>query len=305
MSTQQDKPNKTGHSKSFLDTSVLRPLLTGTKYYKEYLNSTFGTNRVYLNQYVLMEFRRSLYLDLLTLYTVLNNPTISTLGDAYNHLSNAYGRTPGTLLQTIGSLQPFFQNQRIDFSKPEHKQSARIAIAKYLKRLEAKLVEKSDTGNDRTHCGRALKPNFDKQSDDDALEDFFSKFNDVNTCRSKCSIDAFVIQTFKSRVEKIVTESNQITQSSQNKSFRDIAQSLKSILDRNGANCTCHKCASIGDAVIALSCPEDMILEHTDNSFNGLCRALNTYHRHLDSDSSVLNQINAGTAPTPPQPRQG
>ena len=49
----------------FLDTSVLRSLLLGTQVYKQYFESQFTAQPLYISNYVQMEMRRSYLIKLL------------------------------------------------------------------------------------------------------------------------------------------------------------------------------------------------------------------------------------------------
>lgn len=53
------KTVKAKQEKYFLDTSVLRPVLLGSKTYRKYFEEQFKNGRRYVSDYVLMEFKRS------------------------------------------------------------------------------------------------------------------------------------------------------------------------------------------------------------------------------------------------------
>jgi len=66
--------------------------------------------------------------------------------------------------------------------------------------------------------------------------------------------------------------------------FQKIAKNLERIFAENGDPCSCRMCGNIGDAVIALDCPRDMQLEHTDYSFDFLCPPIKQLHKLRPSD---------------------
>jgi len=47
-----EEPDTPQAEKHFLDTSVVRPMLVGTRRYKAYFADEFGDNLCYINQYV-------------------------------------------------------------------------------------------------------------------------------------------------------------------------------------------------------------------------------------------------------------
>ncbi len=77
-------------SEHFLDTSVARSLLLGTQAYKQYFNSQFGDQPLYISNYVQMEMRRSYLINLISFYFVLRLDTINNIGDALALWSNRF-----------------------------------------------------------------------------------------------------------------------------------------------------------------------------------------------------------------------
>ncbi len=143
--------------KHFLDTSVLRPLLAGTKAYKKYFEEQFKDGRRYTSQYVLMEFKRSYIRNILNFYFVLNMPSIETAGDAITFWSNRYKSSElKAVLQLVGNI---IDTHRLNTEEPRHKQKIMQVIAQYAKRLEIKSRRLfADIGKNETHCHRAKIP---------------------------------------------------------------------------------------------------------------------------------------------------
>lgn len=57
----------------FLDTSVLRSLLLGTQVYKQYFESKFTDQPLYISNYVQMEMKRSYLINIISFYFVLRS----------------------------------------------------------------------------------------------------------------------------------------------------------------------------------------------------------------------------------------
>ncbi|MHC5719954.1 MAG: hypothetical protein ACYTX0_49965, partial [Nostoc sp.] len=74
----------------FLDTSVLRSLLLSTQAYKQYFESQFTDQPLYISNYVQMEMKRSYLINLISFYFVLRLETISNIGDAIALWSNRF-----------------------------------------------------------------------------------------------------------------------------------------------------------------------------------------------------------------------
>lgn len=117
---------------------------------------------------------------------------------------------------------------------------------------------------------------------------FVSEFEDVKTCRSKCQIDDFLLNQYRSEVEKLIQTAENMPRNTNTRGFLNIVNNLKEILATGATACDCRRCEKIGDVVIALNAPRKMQLEHTDISFNYLCPPINQphyKHARLKSDS--------------------
>jgi len=249
----------------FLDTSVLRSLLLGTQIYKQYFESRFTDQQLYISNYVQMEMKRSYLINLISFYFVLRLETINNIGDAITLWSNKFKTSElKAILQLIPQL---FSTHQLNFSSPEDKEKALAILGIYIKRFELLLRKKfNNTNNDATACARAIVPlNLDLQNAAVGLKQFADEFGDVETCRSKCQIDQFLLVQYRSEIEQLVQIADQLPKNSNTRGFIKVVNNLKDILAQGAAACDCKGCAKIGDAVIALNAPRNMQLEHTDN----------------------------------------
>ncbi|BAY42132.1 hypothetical protein NIES2111_65280 (plasmid) [Nostoc sp. NIES-2111] len=275
----------------FLDSSVLRSLLLGTQVYKQYFESRFADQQLYISNYVQMEMKRSYLINLISFYFVLRLETINNIGDAITLWSNKFKTSElKAILQLIPQL---FSTHQLNFSSPEDKEKALAILGIYIKRFELLLRKKfNNTNNDATACARALVPlNLDLQNAAVGLKQFADEFGDVDTCRSKCQIDQFLLVQYRSEIEQLVQIASQLPKNSNTRGFIKVVNNLKDILAQGAAACDCKGCAKIGDAVIALNAPRNMQLEHTDNSFDYLCPAINQPHYKHPSENQIVTNI--------------
>ncbi|WP_017654888.1 hypothetical protein [Fortiea contorta] len=122
----------------------------------------------------------------------------------------------------------------------------------------------------------------------EGLKQFADEFGDVETCRSKCQIDQFLLVQYRSEIEQLVEQADQLPKNSNTRGFINIAKNLKEILTSCAAACNCKRCEKIGDVVIALNAPRNMQLEHTDNSFDYLCPPINQPHYKHPSETQIV-----------------
>ncbi len=132
---------------------------------------------------------------------------------------------------------------------------------------------------DSTACERALiQLKVDLQNPLPGFKKFVSEFGDVKTCRSKCQIDQFILNQYRSEIDKLIETANNLPRNTNTRGFLNIVNNLKEILATGATACDCKRCEKIGDAVIALNAPCEMQLEHTDISFDYLCPPINQPH---------------------------
>ena len=110
------------YDKHFLDSSVTQPMLFGSEVYREYFKKHFGDERLYISNYVQMEFLRSFVIPLLNFYFTLDLPNIRTISDALALWSNSFKTRE--LKAIIRLMSIIFRAHVLDFSDPKDKEKA-------------------------------------------------------------------------------------------------------------------------------------------------------------------------------------
>lgn len=286
-------PQPKTRQKHFFDTSVARPLLLASTEYRQYLANQFPIDSRYISVYVQMEIRRSFIRAIVSFCGLLEIPSISSIDDALNFWSNQYKQSH--LKAVIQLIAQIVRTHSLDFANPADKQKALNAIAQYIIRFEAKLRRSfKDPGQDTTRCTRGLVPlRFYANELSRGLQEFAEQFDDTDNCRNNCSIDHVLLRRYVAQVKAIVTLATSTPKTSQTRGFRAIASQLEVILNKGPAACSCHSCKKIGDAVIALETPRQMLLEHLDSSFNYLCVPLHQNHRQHISETAFYRSMPA------------
>ena len=285
---EMQEPVAPADKKHFLDTSVARPMLLGTRRYKAYFADEFGDESCYISKYVQMEFKRSYFSNVIAFYFHLHLESVPTIGDALKLWSNRYqGSALTALLQLAGDL---FDSHRFDRTNPRDKQKALYALGRYIKRLEMKLRGKfKDIGVNSTRCARALVDfNVSLENMAEDFRRFIDEFDDVQGCRSRCVVDEFLINRNTAQLRSYVQTAAALPNNQANRGFKNIAKNLNEILQKGPVACTCKMCEKIGDVIIALETPRNMRLEHTDNSFNHLSPPLELNHKQHPSELKVV-----------------
>lgn len=185
----------------FLDTSVTRFLLLGTQAYKQYLNSQLENRPFYISNYVQMEMKRSYLMNIISFYFILRLDTINNIGNALALWSNRFKTSE---LKAILQLVPqLFSTHKLDFTSYQDKEKALQVLGIYIKRFELILRKKyANTGQDATAYARAvvsLKVDLNNMAP--GLKQFADNFGDVETCRSQCQIDQFLLGYYRSETE--------------------------------------------------------------------------------------------------------
>ncbi|MDO8736787.1 MAG: hypothetical protein Q7K29_06860 [Thermoleophilia bacterium] len=278
--------------KHFLDTSVARSFLLGSNNYRKYFKEQFGSDRLYVSAYVLMEFKRSYLCQIINFYFLLDMPSVHTISDAIQAWSNRFKTSElKAVLQLVSQL---FAMRTLDLNNIKHKEIALRAIGQYVKRLEIKTRRGFiNIGKNEIQCARA-KVTLKFQNQMDFTEDFRAFLYDINeieVCRENCSVNDFILIRHKAPVESFIKHSEVLCspKSNENNGFVNITEKLDSVL-RGKAAFSCKLCEAIGDAVIALEAPRDMRLEHTDYSFDHLCPVVGQPHYRHPSERAVIKE---------------
>jgi hypothetical protein len=277
--------------KHFLDTSIARQLLAGSRPYKKYLYRQLNRESVYVSKYVQMELRRSYLCNIIDFYYVLHMPSVPTIGDAMKIWSDRFPvRELKAVLQLVGDL---FTTNQLNISRVSDKNSGLRILESFIRRFALK-VRKSfkEIGINMTRCARAaidLPVVRSKMSVDD-IRVFIERINDKAACRKQCSIDGFIFQRFREDMERFIRKGNGLSnpKSKENKGFTGIITELQEILHKGEEYCTCDTCAKIGDAVIVLEVPFYMRLETLDYAFEHLCPVVGkAFVRHRTQGSVI------------------
>ena len=272
--------------KHFLDTSALRPLLLASAQYRAHLKAQFGTNPPYISIYVQMEVRRSFIRAAVAFHAILQMPTISSVYDALSLWSNEFKSSRLRAIPPI--IYGLMEAHSVDLKSSQDKEKLSSALASYIIRFESKLRRSfTDPGQDTTRCTRALVPlRFYADDITRGLQEFAEQFDDTKNCRANCSIDHVLLRRYVDEAKDFVRLAESISENDDNRGFRAIAKNLAAILEKGPIACSCSRCEKIGDAVIALETPRQMLLEHLDNSFNQLCPPINQRHRQHVSETA-------------------
>jgi len=283
--------------KHYLDTSILRPFLFGTKVFKKYLISQLGRERLYISKFIQMEFKRSYLLNIISFYFVIQLSTMKTVDDAFRFWSNKYqGHQLKAILQLVGEI---IESREIDINNPNDKPKALRQLGRYIKRIEYKLRREFKVpGQNSTRCERAeISLKADPENMAIGFKDYLNAFDDTKSCRDKCRVDHFLLTKFSSELKTYIEYADKLKKNNETKAFKKIAGYLKKIVE-NGENvCSCRMCGYIGDAIIALEAPADMRLEHIDRAFDYLCKPINQPHKRHPSEISYIKNLEATNCP--------
>jgi hypothetical protein len=223
-----------------------------------------------------MEFTRSYIVNIVNFYFLLENPEITSFQDAIAVWSNKYKSNElKAILQLVGNLHNIYEIH--------DKESAKKAIESYLKLLLVKSRSFfKDTGIDSTRCRRALVPlliisdNFPEE-----LRQFKIEFDKTFEHQSNCGIYYFLTTKHSSSISLFLSTK---ASSSCSKGFESIVEYIAEINKNGASKCTCRMCGNIGDAVICLDCPTNMVLVHSDDSFDDICKIIKQNHNKLHSE---------------------
>ncbi|MCP4349295.1 MAG: hypothetical protein GY795_27760 [Desulfobacterales bacterium] len=282
-----DRTSYTGH---FLDTSVARPLILGSNRYKRFFKECFGSEALYISEYVRMEFMRSWVSSVLDFYFLLDMPGVETIGDAFSIWSNQFRTSRQKAVNQLAAQ--IFDTHAFNLTNPGDKEKALRAIARVVDRILLKWKHKFKMISENSiQCQRAmvLLKYEHGSSYRQRFERFQICFNDVKECRSKCHVDKFFLDRYKSEVENCLKYASCLSNPTkkENRGFIRIVKELKRVADGK-RDFSCHLCEAIGDVVIALESPLNMRLEHTDHSFDHLCNLIDKPHCKHPSEITVV-----------------
>lgn len=287
--------------KHFLDSSVAQPMLLGSSVYKQYFKYQFSDDDVYISDYVQMEIKRSCIVPSIDFYFLLDMPNTESIGDALAIWSNRFSsREIKAVTRLVAQL---IDTHQLSDLAPRDKSKALRRLGFLIKRIESQLRRGFlNIGVNNTRCARAkvllVSPQTDQAPISYQFEQFLQEFNDTDGCRSKCTVDGFILTRFKAECEAFLEQAENLERpkSRENKGFVEITENLRKITETEGNACSCRMCGRIGDAIIALELPEDMQLEHTDYSFDNLCEVMGKTHIRHPSETEVHRNYNASSS---------
>jgi hypothetical protein len=238
-----------------------------------------------------MEIRRTYLRIIIAFYSTLHFPKVYTVHDAVALWSNSFKpREVKAITQLIGDIT---RRHVLDPAQPAHKSKTILLLGIYIKNFERKLHRRfKDAGKNTPHCTRAsVRLRAPLTSIEDGFKKFVDQFDNMDACCAKCNIRDFLLVDYRREVETYVKHAASLQDSPANQGFRKIAESLAQVLAKGPTACSCHRCKSIGDAVISLDAPRNMCLETLDSSFNHLCPPLHQPH-HLHPSVSAFMRPN-------------
>lgn len=265
--------------KHFLDTSVLRPILTSPQKVKEYYKTALPGEK-YVCDYVKMEFLRGYICSCISFYFLLAMPQYANFGEALHVWSNRFQ------IRDHKNIENMIVNLLTVKNCLDDKRRSLRALADYIRRLIGKLNNQfRKIGNDSTYCSKSkFKLTFEPESMNDHFKEFQDQLKD-NEQYKQCKINHFIKTVHKSDIEIIIKKAEKASGTAKKKGFDKIVQNLKDLSEKD---ITCAYCSKLGDAVIALLADEKMRLEHTDNSFEYLCPILKKKHQRHPIDTKIM-----------------
>jgi hypothetical protein len=184
--------------KHFLDTSVVRPLMTSPKKVKNYYTDKLKGEK-YICDYVKMEFFRGYIKSLIDFYFLLAMPQYNSFSDVLHVWSNKFQiREHKNIEIMIANLLEFK-------GCLDNKEKSLKVIADYIRRLIGKLNNKFKMiGNDNTYCAKGkTKFIFNPFSLDESLRNFFDVIKD-NEQYKKCQINNFIYKKQKENIRRVL-----------------------------------------------------------------------------------------------------
>jgi hypothetical protein len=257
-------------SKSFLDTSAVQKLQIGHSRHKEYLTEAIPKTW-YVNNYVRMEFFRTLLMNWVSLYFESEQPSHKTFGDALKYFSDEFGRVPKSILNGVASM---LEVEGFSMSDPADKEYCRQKLQDVIFAIAFQFdTAFVNTGIDPTSCTRvrhALRLPLAEERDA-VLRQLSLTFYDVAECRSRCKVEnMFGVKKYADRMQAVSVIHAVGT------AKQAIGKISAAITKAQGApeNITCRSCGSIGDAVIAVSLDQLWKLHSMDNAHRLIAESL-------------------------------
>ena len=239
-------------NKVFLETTIQIERIFGRNRNK--ILNFLKDKELITSSYVLMEFKRTILKDCITLYTYLKEEgSLSKTFERLSRLRNYEHRIASRMLRILAILS---ENGKIEYE---------MLIERLEDLIEEELLEYffRDIKEllDETGC-RLAKEEVKKQSNGYVLDTSCRKT--VKNCRAK----EFVINN-KEQFVKLLKELNEVDE------FGSVCRVIKDVLDEPdkifGINCN----KKLGDCIISIETPDDSIIFTNDHHYEPVCNALN------------------------------
>ncbi|MBU1078546.1 MAG: hypothetical protein KKH98_14705, partial [Spirochaetes bacterium] len=207
------------------------------------------------------------------------------INDAIQFWSNHFQKSK------LKAILQFLSDHNIDFCQSPDKQKAKYSICRYIKRINIKLKHKfKNIGKDSCKCVRGKIPiSISLKNMDNDINDFILAF-DKKEYSSKCHIDNFIFNRYKVQIGKFIKKAEGLKKKDDTIGFINLVKNLNDVTKKETSYLSCKICERIGDVVIALETPREMILEHTDYSFNLLCPIIDQPHKQHISEMKYIKK---------------
>jgi hypothetical protein len=279
-----------------LDSSVVRPMLLGTRAYQQYFATQFQDQACYISPYIQMEMYRSYLRNVIEFYFTLRLTTIESFSDALTFWSNRYQGSKHKAVQQLVAQLISERFSAIDLYRKESAiQAIEVLIDEFAETIQNQFRQIT---TDSTQCARAsIQFEVDWKGrtqipDNRSLKmaEFVAEFDDVSTCRSRCRIHDFLLTDHRTSLDTYIKQAEELSKNDVSRGFLTIANTLKTILERGESACSCKCCERIGDVIIALDAPRHLQLEHTDQAFDYLCPPIGQPHRKHPSETKIIQE---------------
>jgi len=251
--------------------SVVIKQRAGHVKHKTYLSAAVPSPH-YVNNYVRMEYYRALLLHFIHLYFESSYPFHLNFGDALIFYSDRFGREVKGALTAVGNLMGDSGLRPEQTSDKEVcRQKLQDLIFELALAFECSYI---NMGDDPTNCARVRSSlSFpDSTRRDTALIEFQKRFEAVEECRSRCTID----RVFKA-AGKYCGQMEAVRQAAQRGPRDDRLTNLSEAVHKaieDGAKIACFSCEKMGDAIIAVSMPSTHTLHTLDTLHGPICEAI-------------------------------
>ena len=269
--------------KHFVDTSVLRPIISSSSKSKEYYKNTLSGDLYYCD-YVKMEFIRGFLLPAMSFYSTLNMPSIHNISDALSLWSQNFNiRNIKAVMSLVSSM---FSTHNLDLNSLKDKKMASFILADYIRKVYSSLPNRfKDIGTEKQMCKKTKhKLDFDPDDISTSFIKYIENFNKKDNYKT-CGLNMFLNKN-KEQIDAISSNAKLKIKNSSKVGFSDIINLLSQKSDEKETY-TCRDCSKIGDLIIGLMSPSTMRLEHTDYSFDYIMTILEKKHERHPSEIKI------------------